>query len=169
MYFDGNKCFPWILIQHLFKPNRVKTTGMYTMSAIGLSISLVFINIITQKAVAQNCSDTNVQSCHSAYTIGKTQAAQDKNKICSAVNIYVECLNKVSPDCDVDGTITEGRKEQSKYGCDFKPVSLARKSKKKKKKKDGDDDGDEYDFSGAGSILLNLAVIGLGLIFYTLV
>ncbi|XP_076113801.1 uncharacterized protein LOC143082131 [Mytilus galloprovincialis] len=145
---------------------------MFALSVIGLGISLVFISIITQKTEAQNCSDTNVQFCLLAYNSVKSQAVQDKNTICSAGNIYLQCLNKVSPDCDVDETITEARKELSQNGCVSKPFSLARKSKKKKKKKDGDDDdddGDDNNFSGAGSIHLNLAVIGLGLTFYTLV
>ncbi|XP_071181706.1 uncharacterized protein LOC143084357 [Mytilus galloprovincialis] len=153
---------------------------MYTLSVIGLGVSLALISIVTQKTEAQNCSDTNIQSCLSAYKSVKTQAVQDKNKICSAGNIYLECLNKVSPDCDVDGTITEIRKELFQYGCVSRPFSLARKSKKKKKKKkDGDDDDDDIfgqfleeddnNFSGAGGIHLNLAVFGLGLTFYTLV
>ncbi|XP_052066145.1 uncharacterized protein LOC127705827 [Mytilus californianus] len=144
---------------------------MYILSVIGLSISLVSISIITQRAEAQNCSYTNVESCRLAYNSEKTQAAQDKNKICSAVNIYLECLNKVSTDCGVDAsqTITEARKDLSQFSCVSKPFSLARKSKRKKKKKSGDDDDSDYDFSGAGSIFLNLGVIGLGLTFYTLV
>ncbi|XP_052066148.1 uncharacterized protein LOC127705829 [Mytilus californianus] len=106
---------------------------MSTLSVIGLSICLVFISIFMQGTEAQDCA-----ACRTTFTSSITNALQDKERICYAVNIFLTCLDD---DCDASVSkiiIDAGKKAASQYGC------------------------------GAGSILVNLTVIGLGLTSYML-
>lgn len=101
-------------------------------------------SLSAEEVEAQSCSAPKMQSCVSALGSLITQAAEDKEKICSAGNIYLECVSKVVTDCslDVGQTLIKAKQALSQYGC--------------------------VSDSGAGSRVINLVTYGLGLACYKL-
>ncbi|CAC5354896.1 unnamed protein product [Mytilus coruscus] len=106
---------------------RPKDTNMNCLSAATLIACLVSISIVIQGAGADDCASPKIVSCTTDYTNALPVAAVtgDKNKICSVIHTYLDCLNTVVTDCNLDPTthiisqtITEAKQALSHDGCD---------------------------------------------------
>ncbi|XP_076113805.1 uncharacterized protein LOC143082135 [Mytilus galloprovincialis] len=160
---------------------------MNTLSVIGLSICLVYISIIMQGTEADKCDD-----CSTAATKARSDAGGDIDKICSAGITYLDCMEE---NCDVDSikTLLGAAKKaftQLACGAEADTCSECKKTYEDKGKtcsaanvyvacaeKDCTSFPPILNVAsakaaqltcGAGSILVNLTVIVLGLTLYTL-
>ncbi|XP_056002318.1 uncharacterized protein LOC125662250 [Ostrea edulis] len=74
----------------------------------------------------QDCATPKIQACVTNFTMAATSAGQDKTNICSAANYYLNCVNKVVSDCNMDPrsssvisqTITSAKTQLAQGGCD---------------------------------------------------
>ncbi|XP_052066146.1 uncharacterized protein LOC127705828 [Mytilus californianus] len=123
---------------------------MDKLSAVTLIACFVSISTVMQGAGADDCAP-KIASCTTNYTNALPEAAVtgDKNKICSAANTYLDCLNKVVTDCKLESgtsvisqTIAAAKQALSQYGCGSG--------------------------NGAGSLVFNLVAMASGLTFYKL-
>ncbi|XP_063399909.1 uncharacterized protein LOC134684546 isoform X2 [Mytilus trossulus] len=123
-----------------------------TIDNIKMSLSEYGCNNFTsslpaEETEAQRCSAKKMHACVSALgsVVIHVQGVKDSEKICSAGNIYLECVTKVGTDCslDVGQTLVRAKKGLSQYGC----VS---------------------DSNGTGRLVFNMVTLGLGFAFYKL-
>ncbi|XP_063398865.1 uncharacterized protein LOC134683485 [Mytilus trossulus] len=98
-------------------------------------------------ADAQNCSSSKITTCSTNYNSAIAGAGEDTNTFCSAANTYLDCLNEVVTNCNLDsGSIslnqTIAAAKQTRSGCGGA--------------------------NGAGSLVFNLVAIVSGHTFYKL-
>ncbi|XP_052066142.1 uncharacterized protein LOC127705825 isoform X2 [Mytilus californianus] len=164
----------------------MKTTRMHKLSDITLSMWFVSVIMIMQGAEAGTCL-----ACTTTFA---GAAGLDREKLCSAANTYLECAEQ---DCKSDGGATIALAKTAKQGCgaeagtclactttfegaaglDREKLCSAANTYLECAEQDCKSDGGATialaktakQGCGAGSIIVNLAVIGLGLTFYMLV
>ncbi|VDI32884.1 Hypothetical predicted protein [Mytilus galloprovincialis] len=99
---------------------------MDCLSAVTVIVCLIFTSFVIQGADADDCSSPKITSCSTTYNTALTGASStgDINKICSVVHTYLDCLNTVVTDCNLDPithtisqTIAAAKQALSKNGC----------------------------------------------------
>ncbi|XP_056002310.1 uncharacterized protein LOC130049137 [Ostrea edulis] len=86
---------------------------------------LASVCLCLQGANAQDCATPKLQTCATNFAAAAAAAGQDKTKICSAANSYLDCVNKVVTDCKLDPNsssiinqaITTAKQELAQAGC----------------------------------------------------
>ncbi|XP_056002311.1 uncharacterized protein LOC125662634 [Ostrea edulis] len=76
-------------------------------------------------ANAQDCPTPKIQACNTTFGTAVGAAGQDKTKICSAANSYLNCVNKIVTDCKLDPNrnsairqaIATAKRQSSQAGC----------------------------------------------------
>ncbi|XP_056002315.1 uncharacterized protein LOC130049144 isoform X2 [Ostrea edulis] len=97
---------------------------MYKLFMTAFPAGLVVVCLILQCANAQDCQTAKLQACVESFRSDVLSAGRDKTRLCSAANTYLNCVNKVVSDCNLDSSthsvsqaITAAKHELSLAGC----------------------------------------------------
>ncbi|XP_071181682.1 uncharacterized protein [Mytilus edulis] len=107
--------------------SRPLDTTMDCLSAVTVIVCLIFTSFVIQAINdADDCSSPKITSCSTTYNTALTGASStgNINKICSVVHTYLDCLNTVVTDCNLDPTthtisqtIAAAKQALSQNGC----------------------------------------------------